>query len=225
MERSERDDSFKSSDLSEGEHTITLTVTDPAGQSGQSNVSITVGNDGVPTTTTTIENASTTTTTGNTGPAGTLDTTFGTNGKVTTDIGSADNYACALGLQADGKIVVVGDSSSGFALARYNTNGTLDTTFGKGGIVTTVVERGNDIAFALAIQPNGKIVVTGQSAIGGIYQFAVVRYNTNGTLDTEFGTGGIVKTQVARMIPPVLSASSRTAEYRHCRLHDHRRSV
>ena len=193
--------SFASSNLSEGEHTITLTVTDPVGQSGQSSVSITVGNGTTsttttPTTTTTIENASTTTTTGNTGTAGSLDTTFGTGGKVMTHIGVGDtNTAHAVAIQSDGKIVVAGDSSDGFALARYNTDGSIDTTFGSGGTVVTSDPSGLT-GYAMAIQSNGKILVGGKSGVIFPTQFALARYNTDGSIDTTFGSGGIVKTSI-----------------------------
>ena len=133
-------------------------------------------------------------------PSGSLDTTFGTGGIVTTPVGSYDAYAYALGIQSDGRIVVAGYSSSGsnydFALARYNTNGTLDTTFGTGGIVITPMGNGYDIAYALGIQSDGRILIAGNSYNGSNYDFALVRYNTNGSLDTTFGTGGIVTTPV-----------------------------
>src|SRR3990172_2957508 len=137
---------------------------------------------------------------------GDIDTTFGTNGKVTTAIGSGDDYAYALGIQSDGKIVAAGYSSdmvsgySGryyFALVRYNSNGTLDTTFGTGGKVTTPIGTGNDIVFALGIQSDGKIVVAGQTDVGADTHFALARYNTNGALDSTFGAGGIVTTDIS----------------------------
>ena len=132
---------------------------------------------------------------------GSLDTNFGTGGIVTTSIGSVNDYASALGIQSDGKIVVAGysyNSSSKFhfALVRYNTNGSLDTTFGTGGIVTTAVGSSYDYAHALGIQSDGKIVVAGSSSNGSKYNFALVRYNANGTLDTGFGTGGVVTTSI-----------------------------
>ncbi|MGO8714932.1 MAG: delta-60 repeat domain-containing protein [Smithella sp.] len=131
---------------------------------------------------------------------GSLDTTFGTGGIVTTPIGSYDAYAYALAIQSDGRIVVSGYSSNGsnydFALVRYNTDGSLDTTFGTGGIVITPMGSGYDIAYALAIQSDGRILAAGNSYNGSNYNFALVRYNTNGSLDTTFGTGGIVTTPI-----------------------------
>ena len=131
---------------------------------------------------------------------GSLDTSFGTGGIVTTTVGSSDDYASTLGIQSDGKIVAAGYSYNGsnydFALVRYNTNGSFDTSFGTGGIVTTPVGSSDDYARTLGIQSDGKIVAAGYSSNGSTYDFALVRYNTNGSLDTTFGTGGIVTTPV-----------------------------
>jgi uncharacterized delta-60 repeat protein len=136
--------------------------------------------------------------------SGSLDTTFGESGKVTTTIGSGNSQALALGIQSGGKIVAAGRSYSStgskndFALVRYNADGSLDTGFGTGGIVTTSIGSGYDSAHALVIQSDGtpdfKIVVAGSSSNGSKYNFALARYNANGTLDTGFGTGGVVTT-------------------------------
>jgi uncharacterized delta-60 repeat protein len=134
---------------------------------------------------------------------GSYDATFGTFGKVTTSVVSGDDSANALGIQSDGKIVVAGDvctnSSydsciSDFAIVRYNTNGSLDTTFGTGGKVTTALGSSDDRATALGIQSDGKIVVAGSSSNGNNYDFALLRYNLDGSLDTTFGTNGKVTT-------------------------------
>jgi uncharacterized delta-60 repeat protein len=133
-------------------------------------------------------------------PNGTLDARFGNGGTVTTAIGVGhQDYAYAVVVQADGKIVVAGSSSSIsqdlFALARYNANGTIDTSFGSGGTVTTAVGLG-DVAYALAIQPDGKIVVAGSSWNNTQSRFALARYNSDGTLDTSFGSGGTITTAI-----------------------------
>ena len=133
---------------------------------------------------------------------GDLDTTFGTGGKVTTQFGTSQSEAAAVVLQSDGKFVAAGYSFNGtnsdIALARYNANGSLDTTFGTGGIVTTDIGNVDNASFALAIQPaDGKLIAAGSSINGMNDDFAVVRYNTNGTLDNTFGTGGIVTTNFA----------------------------
>ena len=126
-------------------------------------------------------------------------------GIVTTDIGSSSNYANAVALQADGKIVVVGNAfanrfanTSDIAVLRYNTNGSLDTAgFGSpNGYVTTNIGA-FDNGFAVAVQPlDGKIVVAGNADDGMGDRLALLRYNPNGSLDadpmTGFGTGGIV---------------------------------
>jgi uncharacterized delta-60 repeat protein len=130
---------------------------------------------------------------------GDLDTSFGTGGKVTTAIGSADDTAYSVVLQSDGKIIAVGQSNNGantdFAVVRYNADGSLDTSFGTGGKVTTAIGSSNDNAYSVVLQSDGKIVVVGNS-FSSVYDFAVVRYNANGSLDTSFGTGGKVTTQV-----------------------------
>jgi len=99
-------------------------------------------------------------------------------------------------LQTDGKIVVAGFSFNGanddFAIARYNSDLSLDSTFGTGGIVTTAIGPGSDRAFDVAIQGDGKIVVVGSVFTGSSLDFGVVRYNVNGALDTAFGGTGIV---------------------------------
>ncbi len=82
---------------------------------------------------------------------GDLDTTFGTGGKLTTDFGGNDQGFSVV-MQSDGKMVVAGYSDGDFALARYNANGTLDTTFGTGGKVVSDFG-GNDVAYSVAFRP------------------------------------------------------------------------
>jgi len=118
---------------------------------------------------------------------GTLDPSFGTGGRVTTTFGQND-VAFSVAVQPDGKIVTAGFALFKFALARYNSNGTLDPNFGTGGQVTTPIGGLNDAAERLALQGDGKIVVSGRSYINGNFHSALVRYNSNGTLDAGFGT-------------------------------------
>jgi len=125
---------------------------------------------------------------------GSLDTTFGTAGTTTTHVAGND-FGSSVAVQSDGKIVVAGSfySTGGdrdFALARYNANGTLDTSFAGGGIATTEQANANNHFAAVALQSDGKIVAGGWSGDGSDDDFAVARYNTDGTLDTAFGTGG-----------------------------------
>ncbi|HET6771374.1 MAG TPA: delta-60 repeat domain-containing protein [Actinomycetota bacterium] len=124
-------------------------------------------------------------------PPGDLDTTFDGDGKVTTDFAGNPDNAFAVALQGDGKIVAAGETlvsgTTDFALARYNTDGSLDTTFGGDGKVTTDFAAGGDSASAVAIQGDGKIVAAGFAIVSGNNDFALARYNTDGSLDTTFG--------------------------------------
>jgi uncharacterized delta-60 repeat protein len=114
-----------------------------------------------------------------------LDTTFGSGGVDQNDLGSSGEEAQDTVIQPDGKILVAG--GPGFLVARYNTNGTLDTSFGTGGVVSIT---GIDSAYSIALQSNGQILV------GGGTGFNVARLNSNGTLDTTFGSGGLVKSNL-----------------------------
>ena len=132
---------------------------------------------------------------------GTLDTTFNTTGKVITAIGTGDDGCHALVLQPDGRIVAAGYSNNGanfdFGLIRYNTNGSLDTTFNSTGKVTTPIGTLNDGAYGVAIQPDGRIVAAGDSNNGSNFDFAAARYNTNGSLDTRFDGDGKLITSMS----------------------------
>ena len=132
--------------------------------------------------------------------AGDLDLTFDSDGKVTTPIQSSTDEVRALAIQSDGKIIAAGRSNGSnydFALARYNTNGSLDTSFDTDGKVTTPIGTSTDEIYAIAIQPDGKIVVAGRASIGGNYDFALARYNANGSLDTTFDGDGKVTTTIS----------------------------
>jgi uncharacterized delta-60 repeat protein len=131
---------------------------------------------------------------------GSLDTSFGSGGKVLTDIGGTGDVAYAVAIQKDGKIVAAGSSNASgsgdyddFALARYNADGSPDTSFGSGGKVLTNFGAFSDSAYAVAIQRNGKIVAAGYTCCGS-FDFALARYNADGSLDTSFGSGGKVLT-------------------------------
>jgi uncharacterized delta-60 repeat protein len=133
---------------------------------------------------------------------GDLDPSFGSGGMVTTAFNGGPDYAYALAIQSDDKIVVAGSAVNAavtaydFALARYTITGTLDGSFGSGGKVTTEFNGTGDWAFALAIQSDGKIVAAGQAwnPAQTSFDFALARYNANGTLDGSFGSGGKVTT-------------------------------
>lgn len=166
-------------------------------------------------------------------PDGTLDTTFGAGGIVTThyrDIANGDQCetaiprlpevvrgytgppplvlrdgAAAVLVQPDGRIVVAGTADYALALVRYNPDGALDRSFGTGGTVTVRIgahPKAPDLASALALQPDGKIVVSGAANLGwgGSYRVFLVRYNPDGSLDPHFGAGG--------KIAPLLGSTS-----------------
>jgi len=126
-----------------------------------------------------------------------LDSSFGAGGKVEANFGVTVAPSDAT-LQADGKIVVVGTTDNFqianqvFGVARFLPNGALDSTFGSGGAASVAFTNFINSPNAVAIQPDGKIVVAGetQSSDGSIDRFAVARFNPNGSLDSSFGSGG-----------------------------------
>src|SRR6266853_652673 len=135
---------------------------------------------------------------------GTPDLTFGGTGLVTTAL-SSDAAALAIQVQpADGKIVAAGPANVNFsldtsdvALLRYSAAGALETTFGETGQNGKVVTSlgGFDNAFSIALQPDLKIVVSGNTgSAGSVTSVAVLRYNPDGKIDNTFGTGGLVTT-------------------------------
>lgn len=123
-------------------------------------------------------------------PDGSLDNTFGTNGIVMTRV-NADTWdaAHAIALQPDGRIVVAGESQSDLLLARYNTDGALDETFGQGGFATMI----EGSAGSTAVQPDGKIVVSGLRR-GDNSPVLLARYEADGSLDSGFGRDGVTVT-------------------------------
>ena len=133
-------------------------------------------------------------------PAGTLDPSFGIGGKVITSLTTGQDKAYGVVIQTDGKIIVAGYSTSSltgkdFAVVRYHIDGSLDNSFGTNGIVTTDLLLGSeDVAYSVALQTDGKIVVAGYCDNGSNKDAALVRYLSNGVLDTTFGTNGIVLT-------------------------------
>ncbi len=130
---------------------------------------------------------------------GSLDTTFDGDGKRIDEVGNASSAAWGVAIQPDGKIIVAGNADTtsfadfDFAVLRYNANGTLDTSFGGDGKVTTHIN-GNDRGNAVVIQSDGKIVVAGHSSLPEV--ITVVRYNPDGTLDSSFNSDGIVTTRI-----------------------------
>jgi uncharacterized delta-60 repeat protein len=132
---------------------------------------------------------------------GSLDTSLDSDGKVITDFGSNSDLGSAVALQPDGKLVVAGttlnsvSNSLDFALARYNEDGSLDTTFDVDGkVITNFVSNSTDNGNAVALQADGKIVVAGFSYDGTNYDYALARYNIDGSLDISLDTDGKVTT-------------------------------
>jgi uncharacterized delta-60 repeat protein len=122
------------------------------------------------------------------------------NGRMTASLGLYDNQVSSMLVQTDGKIILAGQTSSSaavgssfdssFGLMRFNTDGSLDNTFDGDGKVKTSILDIDDGCSALALQSDGKIIAAGTSSTGTSYVFSIARYNTNGSLDALFGTGG-----------------------------------
>lgn len=130
---------------------------------------------------------------------GSLDLSFDTDGKVTPDVGIGYAYGNSVVIQSDGKIVMAGSKSSGtnkdFALIRCYSNGSLDNTFDGDGRLTT--DFGNySYGRSVALQSDGKIVVAGTSTDGSGNDFALARYNIDGSLDTTFDSDGKLTTDI-----------------------------
>ncbi|HEY0458629.1 MAG TPA: FG-GAP-like repeat-containing protein [Pyrinomonadaceae bacterium] len=131
---------------------------------------------------------------------GSLDTFFGSGGEMTTSLGSADSFGTAVVLQRDGKIVLGGYFDAGrrnhdFALARYNSDGTLDTTFGSGGrVINDLFGTSDDIIYSLVVQPDGKLIASGRTGQYPNFKFGLARYSINGAFDQSFGSAGKVMT-------------------------------
>jgi uncharacterized delta-60 repeat protein len=115
-------------------------------------------------------------------------------------VDNTGSSATSVALQSDGKLVVGGYYKKNdrtphqFALARYNSNGTLDSAFGRSGEVMTRLGLGDAYSFGIAVQSNGRIVLAGYSTTTLDHDFSLVGYTANGTLDSTFGNGGSVTT-------------------------------
>jgi uncharacterized delta-60 repeat protein len=134
---------------------------------------------------------------------GDLDETFGQGGKVATDIANHQASASSMVLQPDGKIVLAGGAGNqGIALARYRPDGTLDPTFGADGISTGLAIGAS--AEGLALQADGKLVTVGRRNVvftpPGVFSsdITVERFDADGSLDTDFGSGGHVVADIGQ---------------------------
>ena len=152
---------------------------------------------------------------------GSVDTSFGVNGRVAGSFATEHFEPVSMTLQADGKIVIAGDAGSpyfpatwpyNFELRRLNTDGSLDTTFGSTGIVSTDFGGSRDVAAKVVEQADGRLVVAGRRTYflrspgppgtgSSVTDFAVARYNADGALDYTFGTGGKVTTDFGANAP------------------------
>jgi uncharacterized delta-60 repeat protein len=134
---------------------------------------------------------------------GALDTTWSDDGRVITPFGFGNNFARAIALQPDGKVLLAGNcynasnTNSDFCALRYNADGTVDTSWGTAspsgaGTVKTAIDSGHDFVYGIALQSDGKVLLGGLCA-GSINGFCALRYNADGALDTAWnGTGTVI---------------------------------
>lgn len=129
---------------------------------------------------------------------GALDLSFDLDGKVTTALGPNNNSINDLIIQSDGKLVAVGNAFNGtyddIAIARYNSDGSLDLSFNSTGTKIIDIGLGNDVGRGVALQPDGKILIAGEGHPGANSDFCVIRLNPDGSFDNTFDTDGIVTT-------------------------------
>ena len=135
-------------------------------------------------------------------PDGSLDASFSDNGRVTTDFDDVANGINALAVQPNGKLVVAGESRGDFALARYDTDGSLDTSFSGDGVVTTDFAGKADAAYAVALLGDGRIVAAGSAFkkldfYDAPQFFALARYQADGTPDSTFSGDGVLITDIS----------------------------
>lgn len=129
---------------------------------------------------------------------GSIDTMFGNKGAAYYSVGNAsikDNVGNAIGLQSDGKIILAGNSSNGsnsdFTIVRFNSNGSVDSSFGIKGACVTPIGSANDNCYSMAVQADDKIVLGGDIQDGTAFKFSITRFTRNGILDGTFAQNGI----------------------------------
>lgn len=129
-------------------------------------------------------------------PDGSLDSTFGSGGKVMTSFATGNDYGRNLEIQNDGKILVIGSNNNRYAVARYNTDGSLDTSFDSDGKLYLTTNLSLFISSSQTIydRPNIKVLPSGKILLSGTsnYNFSLIRLNQNGSFDTTFGTNGVL---------------------------------
>lgn len=137
-------------------------------------------------------------------PDGSLDSEFATNGQLVYNIGIDQDLLTAVGIQSDGKIVVGGHTyihnrprlQYDFAIMRLNTDGSFDTSYGTNGVTTVKLVEEANYTNDLVIQADDKAILAGRTVLWAEYDFAMMRFTTQGELDTSFGDGGTVKTDI-----------------------------
>jgi uncharacterized delta-60 repeat protein len=131
---------------------------------------------------------------------GSLDSIFNGNAKIATNFGSTYEACNSIVVQNDGKILLAGSSGNSFSITRCNSDGSLDTAFGINGRAITNFDGAADYAYSIAIQTDGKLVVGGTSLsyVSGSYDFALARYNTDGSLDSSFDGDGKLRTSLGQ---------------------------
>jgi len=150
---------------------------------------------------------------------GSLDTSFGTGGMVLVDMGSMNETAYALAVQTNGKIVVVGQADGGvstydFGITRLNGDGSLDTGFGTNGKKLVDFAGGYDIAYGVVVHASGKITVAGTASDPDFhFRFGMVQLNANGSLDSNFGVNGLVMTEFSEVVDPQTTKSFETEPF------------
>ena len=139
-----------------------------------------------------------------------LDPSFGADGRVMIPITGSNQIARDVAIQPDGKLIIAGytnwlPSSGGTnydaVMARVNPDGSLDMSFGISGVVTTAFSSGNDTIYAIAFQPDGKIIAAGYISHSTNIAASVMRYNPDGSLDTSFGQNGTVSVLLSSPVP------------------------
>ncbi|NQT78294.1 MAG: hypothetical protein HQ565_11305 [Bacteroidetes bacterium] len=133
---------------------------------------------------------------------GSLDDSFGNEGIVIAPVSSADEQGYKVAVQPDNKIVLAGyvgtNNIRDFAVVRYNPDGSMDNSFGNGGLVIFDGGTDSDMAVSMVLQGDGKILIggSGYNQLTTVDDYAMVRFNADGTPDNTFGTGGLVTTDI-----------------------------
>jgi len=139
---------------------------------------------------------------------GLLDNTFGINGVVIGDPSDLYDDCTSIALQPDGKILAAGlandNTSADFVLCRFNTNGSVDSSFGINGSMQTGFDLSLDFASSVKVQSDGRIIVAGTTQNDSILHIALVRYNENGSFDNSFGQSGKVVTDFTSRATPMV---------------------